>query len=112
MRIICNYFLRQDRDGRGQSKIVVILADSGSMGDFTLTPEFQQGTELNSVPPCCLKFGLHLGLLVILQADLFYQSELGFQPIHMFLFVFEDLFQEFSGDIIPLSFTMGYGLPQ
>ena len=108
MRIICNYFLWRDRDRRGQSKITTVPATCNALCDFTLTPEFSR-LRIRSRRD---GDGLHLGLLVILQADLFYQFKLGFQPVHMFLLVFEDLFQEFAGDIIPLSFTMGYGLPQ
>ena len=54
----------------------------------------------------------HLGLLVILNADLFYQFQLGFQPVHVFLLVFQYIFQKFAADIIPLGLAVRYGLPQ
>ena len=110
-KISTNYFRLIDggiMDGVRVKSLPARLMARG--GDFTLTPGYSWIlTPGDSFPRDSA--GLHLGLLVILQADLFNQSKLGFQPVHVFLLVVEDIFQEFAGDIIPLGFTVGYGFP-
>ena len=94
-------------DRWGQSKITIVPATCNAPCDFTLTPEFSH-LRIRSRRD---GDGLHLGLLVIFQADLFYKFKLGFQPVHVLLLIFEDIFQDFAADIIPLVLATGYGLP-
>ena len=52
---------------------------------------------------------MELGLLVVFQTDTGDEIELGFQPVHMLLFIFQDLLEQVAADVVLHRLGIGDG---